>query len=76
LGRSEIAGDTSGDGTKVREFEEQLVKTARVYAMCQKARFAEPLDVTAQAVAAFEDMPLEQAIVPVRSNERNVEDVA
>ncbi len=41
-----MAGDTSGNKTRVREFEEQLVKAARMYAMCQKAGVAEPLDVT------------------------------
>jgi hypothetical protein len=44
--------------------------------MCQKAGVAEPLDVTALAVAAFEDMPLKQAIVLVRTNEQNVKDLA
>ena len=44
--------------------------------MCRKAGVAEPLDVTALAVAAFEDMPLKQALVLVRSNEQNVKDLA
>ena len=44
--------------------------------MCRKAGVAEPLDVTALAVAAFEDMPLKQALVLVRSNEQNVMDLA
>ena len=47
-----------------------------MYAMCRKAEVAEPMDVTALAVAAFEDMPLKQAIVLVRSNEQNVKDLA
>ncbi len=71
-----MAGDTSGDKTRIREFKEQLVKAARMYAMCQKAGVTEPLDVTALAVAAFEDMPLKQALVLVRSNEQNVKDIA
>jgi hypothetical protein len=71
-----MAGDTSGNKTRAREFKEQLVKAARMYAMCQKAGVAEPLDVTALAVAAFEDMPLKQAIVLVRTNEQNVKDLA
>ena len=71
-----MAGDTSGNKTMVRELKEQLVKAARMYAMCQKAGVAEPLDVTALAVAAFEDMPLKQAIVLVRTNEQNVKDLA
>jgi hypothetical protein len=44
--------------------------------MCRKAEVAEPMDVTALAVAAFEDMPLKQALVLVRSNEQNVKDLA
>lgn len=69
---------TSGTGGRntMRELKEQLVKAARMYAMCEKAGVAEPLDVTALAVAAFEDMPLKQAIVLVRSNEQNVKDLA
>ena len=61
-----MAGDTSGNKTMVRELKEQLVKAARMYAMCQKAGVAEPLDVTALAVA-FEDLPLRQAVVLVRT---------
>jgi len=53
-----------------------LVKAARMYAMCQKAGVAEPMDVTGLALAAFEEMPLKQAMVFVRSNEQNVEDLA
>ena len=71
-----MAGDTNGNKTRVRELKEQLVKAARMYAMCQKAGVAEPLDVTALAVAAFEDMPLKQAVVLVRTNEQNVKDLA
>ena len=71
-----MVGDTSGNKTMVRELKEQLVKAARMYAMCQKAGVAEPLDVTALAVAAFEDMPLKQAVVLVRTNEQNVKDLA
>ena len=71
-----MAGDNSGKKTTVRELKEQLVKAARMYAMCQKAGVAEPLDVTALAVAAFEDMPLKQAVVLVRTNEQNVKDLA
>jgi hypothetical protein len=69
------------DGAKRREDVQQehkrwLVKAARMYAMCQKAGVAEPMDVTGLAVAAFEDMPLEQALVFVRSNEQNIQDLA
>lgn len=53
-----------------------LVKTARMYAMCQKAAVAEPFDVMGLALAAFEDMPLRQALVFIRSNQQNIEDLA
>lgn len=53
-----------------------LLKAARMYAMCQKAEVAEPLDVTGLAIAAFEDMPLKQALVFMHSNEQNIEDLA
>ena len=71
-----MAGNRSGNKTGVREVKEQLVKTARMYAMCQKAGVAEPMDVAGLALAAFEDMPLPQAMVFMRSNERNIEDLA
>jgi hypothetical protein len=57
-------------------FKEQLVKAARMYAMCQKAGVAEPFDVVGLAVAAFENMPLKQALIFVRSNQQNIEDLA
>ncbi len=60
----------------VREQKRQLVKAARMYAMCQKAEVAEPLEITGLAVAAFEDMPLKQALVFLRSNEQNIKDLA
>jgi hypothetical protein len=60
----------------LEEQKRSLVKAARMYAMCQKAGVSEPMDVTGLAMAAFEDMPLKQALVFVRSNERNIEDLA
>ncbi len=60
----------------MEEQKRQLVKAARMYAMCQNARVAEPLEVTGIAVAAFEDMPLKQALVFMRSNEQNIKDLA
>lgn len=53
-----------------------LVKSARMYAMCQKAEVAEPFDVMGLALAAFEDMPLRQALVFIRTNQQNIEDLA
>jgi hypothetical protein len=67
---------TPNGGGTLQEFKEQLVKAARMYAMCKKAEVAEPMDVVGIAMAAFEDMPLKQALVLVRSNEQNVKDLA
>jgi len=47
-----------------------------MYAMCRKAEVAEPLDVAALALAAFEDMNMKQAVVFVQSNEQNIKDLA
>ena len=70
-----MAGNAGGnDG--VREFKERLVKASRMYAMCEKAGVAEPMDVTGMAVAAFEDLTLREALVFVRTNEQNVRDLA
>ena len=71
-----MAGNMGGDEAKVREFKGQLVKAARMYAMCRKAGVPEPMDVTGLGVAAFEDMPLKHALLFVRANERNIEDLA
>ena len=60
----------------VEDQKRSLVKAARMYAMCRKAGVAEPMDVTGLAVAAFEDMPLKQALLFVRTNEQNLEDLA
>lgn len=74
--RSRMAADANGKETRVRKFKEQLVKAARMYAMCKKAGVAEPMDVTGMAVAAFEDIPLREALVFVRTNEQNIKDLA
>lgn len=60
----------------MQEQKRQLVKAARMLAMCQKAGVPEPLDVTGIAVAAFEDMQLKQAMLFVRTNETNIKDLA
>ena len=67
---------TAGGGTGPQGYKELLIKTARMYAMSQKAEIENPLDVVGLALAAFEDMPLKQALVFVRSNEQNLEDLA
>lgn len=71
-----MAGDTSGNKATLDEFKKQLVKAARMYAMCQKADVPEPMDVTGLAVAAFEDMQLREAMLFVRTNEQNIKDLA
>ena len=74
-GRPMVDGAKRGEDVQ-QEHKRWLVKAARMYAMCQKAGVAEPMDVTGLAVAAFEDMPLKQALVFVRSNEQNIQDLA
>ena len=68
--------NTKSEKARVDEFKKQLIKTARMYAMCEKAEVPQPLDVAALAVAAFEDMPMKQAVVFVQSNEQNIKDLA
>jgi hypothetical protein len=71
-----MAGDANGNKVRMREVKEQLVKAARMYTMCEKAGVPEPMDVTGMAVAAFEDMPLREALLFLRTNEQNVKDLA
>ena len=71
-----MVDNTKNEKARVDEFKKQLIKTARMYAMCEKAEVPEPLDVAALAVAAFEDMPMKQAVVFVQSNEQNIKDLA
>src|ERR687894_1150368 len=74
--RSRMGDSAKSQRPSMDEFKRQLIKTARMYAMCQKAGVAEPLDVAALAVAAFEDMSMKQARVFVQSNEQNIKDLA
>lgn len=68
--------DAQSTENMMQDQKRQLVKAARMYAMCQKAEVGEPLEITGLAVAAFEDMPLKQALVFLRSNEQNIKDLA
>jgi hypothetical protein len=68
-------GGNSGGADPQRD-KELLIKTARMYAMCQRAKVENPWDVVGLALAAFEDLPLRDALVFVRSNEQNLEDLA
>ncbi|QIN79802.1 hypothetical protein GBA65_16115 [Rubrobacter marinus] len=71
-----MTGSARDGQATMRDYKERLVKTARMLAMCEKAGVADPMDVAGLAVAAFEDMPLKQAMVFVRSNEGNIRDLA
>jgi hypothetical protein len=73
---SPMVDDAKSPEDMEQEHKQWLIKSARMYAMCQKAGVAEPMDVTGLALAAFEEVPLNQALVFVRSNEQNVEDLA
>jgi hypothetical protein len=71
-----VTNNANSEKARRDEFKRQLVKTARMYAMCEKAEVPQPLDVAALAVAAFEDMNMKQAVVFVQSNEQNIKDLA
>jgi hypothetical protein len=71
-----MVDSAKSEKARLDEFKKQLIKTARMYAMCQKAGVAEPLDTASLALAAFEDMPMKQAVVLVQSNEQNIKDLA
>jgi hypothetical protein len=71
-----MVDNAGSSGTDPQEYKELLIKTARMYAMCQKAEVQNLWEVTGLALAAFQDMPLKQALVFVRSNEQNIEDLA
>ena len=71
-----MAEGANSGGTDPQRDKELLIKTARMYAMCQKAEVENAWDVAGLALAAFEDMPLREALVFVRSNEQNLEDLA
>ncbi len=68
--------DAGNGKATLQEYKKRLVKAARMYAMCQKAEVPEPMDVTGLALAAFEDMPLKQALLFIRTNEQNIKDLA
>jgi len=71
-----MVDSAQSDKASMDEVKQRLIKTARMYAMCQKAEVPEPLDVAALAMAAFEDMPMREAVMFIRSNERNIKDLA
>ncbi len=71
-----MVNNAKSEKARLDEFKRQLVKTGRMYAMCEKAEVAQPLDVAALALAAFEEMSMKQAVVFVQSNEQNIKDLA
>ena len=71
-----MVDNAKSEKARLDEVKKQLLKTSRMYAMCRKAEVAEPLDVAALALAAFEDMNMKQAVVFVQSNEQNIKDLA
>ncbi len=71
-----MVDNARSEEARLDEDKKRLIKTARMYAMCQKAEVPEPLDVAALAVAAFEDLPMKQSVVFVQSNEQNIKDLA
>ncbi len=71
-----MVDNARSEEARLDEAKKRLIKTARMYAMCEKAEVAEPLDVAALAVAAFEDLPMKQSVVFVQSNEQNIKDLA
>jgi hypothetical protein len=71
-----MVDNAGSEQARLDEVKKRLIKTARMYAMCQKAEVPEPLDVAALAVAAFEDLPMKQSVVFVQSNEQNIKDLA
>ena len=71
-----MVDSAQSDKARLDEVKQRLIKTARMYAMCQKAEVPEPLDVAALAMAAFEDLPMKQAVLFIRSNQQNIKDLA
>ena len=69
--------DRIGDEeARLRQHKARLVKAGRMYAMCRKAQMANPLQLVAVALAAFEEMPLKEALAFIRVERENLEDLA
>ena len=71
-----MVGKAGDEEARLQEHKSRLVKAARMYAMCQKARVADPLELVALALAAFEEMPLKEALAFLRVERANLEDLA
>lgn len=66
----------SNESGQEQTHKKRLVKSARMYAMCQKAEVSDPNLQVSLALAAFEDMPLPKATAFVRANRTILEDMA
>ena len=71
-----VVGDEESKEAGLREHKSRLIKAGRMYAMCQKAEIADPLQLVSLALAAFEDMPLGEALAFLRMERTNLEDLA
>ena len=71
-----MVGRIEGEEARLRQHKSRLVKSARMYAMCRKAEVDEPLQFVALALAAFEEMPLKEALAFLRVERENLEDLA
>ena len=65
-----------GEEARLRQHKGRLIKAARMYAMCRKAEMENPLQLVAVALAAFEEMPLKEALAFIRVERENLEDMA
>ena len=71
-----MVDDAAGGEIGTQGYKELLIKTGPMYTMSQKAKVQNPLDVPRLALAAFEEIPLKQPLVFLRSNEQNLQDLA
>ena len=71
-----MVGRIGGEEARLRQHKNRLVKSARMYAMCRKAEVDDPLQLVAVALAAFEEMPLKEALAFLRVERKNLEDMA
>ena len=71
-----MVGRIGGEEARLRQHKARLVKAGRMYAMCRKAEMENPLQLVAVALAAFEEMPLKEALAFLRVERENLEDLA
>lgn len=74
--REEIRLDAQSRKAREERDKRWLVKSARMYAMCQKAGMSDPLLPVSLSLAAFEEVPLKEATAFVKTNRPNLEDMA